>query len=115
MTKRANGSKVDLKVGDFTRRDAYDGQCSARVVRKTGPRCDDVESHTLCRTDEGAKRLAALMNAAHELARDWRLINDEAPFGLDPEQWVRWLIVKSVATAIDGPAPELPAATGGEP
>ena len=106
--KRPDNPKFDLEIGDFIRRDAFDSKCSALVVRKTGPRYDDVERHTLCRTDDGAKRLAALMNAARDLARDWREISEDAPAGWEPEQWVRHLIVKAVATAIDGPQPELP-------
>ena len=112
--KRPDNPKYDLEVGDFIRRNAFDGKCSALVVRKTGPRYDDVERHILCSTDGGAIRLAALMNAARDLAREWRSVADEAPQGHEPEQWARWIIVKAVATAIDGPAPELPPATGGQ-
>jgi hypothetical protein len=107
--KRPVKSVRSADIGDFTTRDAYDGKCSARVVRKIGPRFDDVESHTLCRTDDGAMRLAALMNAARDLARDWRQISETGAFkDQDPQAWVRWVIVKAVATAIDGPPPDLP-------
>ena len=106
--KRPDNPKFDLEIGDFTTRPAYDGKCGASVVRKTGARYDDVERHTLCCTDEGAKRLAALMNAARDLARDWREISETGGFmDRDPQAWVRFIIVKAVATAIDGPQPEL--------
>lgn len=107
--KRPDNPKFDLEIGDFTTRPAFDGKCGARVVRKIGPRYDDVERHTLCRTDDGAKRLAALMNAARDLARDWQQISETGAFkDQDPQAWVRFVIVKAVATAIDGPQPELP-------
>ncbi|UFW75155.1 hypothetical protein [Bradyrhizobium sp. WU425] len=95
------------RVGDFVVRPAYDGTCGARVHRKTGDRYDDITLlGTYCETDEGAKALASLLNEAKQLARRFHLISTSKPTpGHLPEEWVKHLIVRAVAQAIDGPRP----------
>lgn len=95
------------QIGDFIVREAWDGKCGARVVLKTGPRWDDYEPMILCRTDHGAQKLAAFMNAAKDLARDWHQIRDESPYkGTDARLYVLETIAYSVQRATKGPRPE---------
>jgi hypothetical protein len=97
-------------IGDFVVRPAYDGRCGARVVRKTGDRYIDVdwsEIATRCETDDAARRLAELLNAARSLMCDWQDIQSRSPFlDGDAEAWVKHIVVDNVAKAIGGPRPE---------
>lgn len=94
-------------VGDFVIRPAYDRYCGVRVHRKTGERFDDISPHgTYCETDDGARALAALLNGAQKLARHFYRISSRSPYvGSQPKEWVKHLIVDTVAKAIDGPRP----------
>lgn len=95
------------QIGDFIVREAWDGKCGARVCLKTGPRWDDYQPMILCRTDHGAEKLAAFMNAAKDLDRNWHQIRDESPYkGTDARLYVRKTIACAVQRAIDGPRPE---------
>lgn len=96
------------QIGDFIVRDAWDGKCGAHVCLKTGPRWDDYQTMILCRTDHGAQKLAAFMNAAKDLDRNWHQIRDQSPYkGTDPRLYVRETIAYAVQRAIKGPRPEL--------
>ena len=105
--RRAASRSEPAAIGEFVVRPAYDGHCGARVHRKTGERFDDYDQRgTYCETDDGAKNLAALLNAAQKLARHFYRISSRAPYvGAEPKEWVKFLIVDAVAKAIDGPRP----------
>jgi len=95
------------QIGDFIVRDAWDGKCGAHVAKKTGPRWDDYETMILCRTDHGAQALAAFMNVAKDLARNWHQIRDESPYkGTSPRLYVLETIAYAVQRATNGPRPE---------
>lgn len=96
------------QIGDFIVRDAYDGKCGAHVALKTGPRWDDYKTSFYCRTDHGAQKLADLMNAAKDLARNYHQIRDEPPYGGgNARLYVLSLLASAVQEATGGPQPEL--------
>lgn len=108
MKPRAKPSQRPPQVGDFIVRDAWDGKCGAVVCRKTGERWDDYERVSHCETDHAARALAALLNDASELARNWRQLNTIAPPKGDAKAWALHKIVRAVADAIGSPPPEFP-------
>jgi hypothetical protein len=93
------------QIGDFVARDVR-GWCIWQV---TGPGYWDLEFFgCACATQEGAEKLAALMNAARELAERSHILRTDAPYrGADPKHWAMWCIVSAVGRAIDGPKPEM--------
>jgi hypothetical protein len=105
--KRFQTSAPSSQIGEFVVRPAYDGRCGVRVHRKTGERYDDYDQRgTYCETDDGAKNLAALLNAATKLAQHFYRISSRSPYvGGEAKAWVKFLIVDAVAKAIDGPRP----------
>lgn len=92
------------QIGDYF---AYKGLDGFSVRLKTGPLDDGFfslrdEHVTQCATIEGAERLAALMNQARDLARDYRMVcSVGGQFGTRDE--VAGFIVRHVANAVDTP------------
>jgi hypothetical protein len=81
---------------------------SRLVVLITGPRYDDFIRVYCCERQTAAEKLAALLNAAIDLATDWRGMRTTGIFAdTDPEFDVRHSIVTLVANAIDGPKPDV--------
>ncbi len=93
------------KVGDFVARDVR-GWC---IWRMTGPGYWDTEFvGSACATQEGAEKLAALMNAARELAERSHILRTDTMYrGTDPRHWALHCIMSAVGKAIDGPQPEM--------
>lgn len=92
------------QIGDYFAHAGLDGP---GVRLKTGPLDDKfftlLDEHvTRCATLEGAQRLAALMNEARDLARDYRLVCDvEGPHGTRDQ--IASYIASHVANALDTP------------
>jgi hypothetical protein len=92
------------QIGDYF---AYRGLDDFSVRLKTGVRDGflfgfDSEHVTKCATLEGAERLAALMNQARDLARDYRLVcNVDGPHGTRDQ--IAGYIARLVANALDTP------------
>lgn len=93
------------QIGEFVARD-IGGWCIARM---TGPGWWDFKFFgCACATQEGAEKLAALMNAARDLAEHHHLYKASSMYrGTDPKDWALWCIVSAVHSAIDGPRPEM--------
>lgn len=105
--KRAKPTeKPRPKIGDFYASSIFDRDHF--VARKTGNGFLDYERYSGCVTREGAEELAALMNAARNLAERHSNIVTRSMFkDSDPKLWAAWVIMSSVSKAIDGPSPEL--------
>lgn len=110
MTRRTipTGTARRAEVGEYAiRREAFETE-SRLVVQVTGPRYDDFDRKCLCQRQSAAEKLSALLNAARELATDWRGIRTTGLFSnTEPEFDVRHTIVDMVAQAIDGPRPDV--------
>lgn len=95
---------LPLQIGDYF---AHIGLDDYSVRLKTGPLDDGFfslrdEHITRCATFEGAQRLAALMNQARDLARDYRLVcMVDGPYGTRDQ--IAGYIARHVATALDTP------------
>lgn len=94
-----------LQVGDYF---AHRGFNDFSVRLKTGVPISgdffspDDEHIARCATFEGAERLAALMNQARDLARDYRLVYDvEGPHGTRDQ--IAGHIARHIAIALDTP------------
>lgn len=106
MTRRAKPfEKPRPQLGDFVARD-ISGWC---ICRMNGPGYWDFDFFgSACATQEGAEKLAALMNAAHELAERSHILRTDTMYrGTDPKHWALHCIVSAIGRAIDGPQPEL--------
>lgn len=93
------------KIGDFVATDIA-GWC---ISKQTGPGFWDTEFFgSACATKEGAEKLAAMMNAARDLADHSRILRTDTMYrGTDPKLWALHCIVSAVGRAIDGPQPEM--------
>lgn len=95
---------LPLQIGDYF---AHTGLDDYSVRLKTGPLDGGFfslrdEHITKCATLEGAQRLAALMNHARDLARDYRLVCDvEGPHGTRDQ--IAGYIARHLAKALDTP------------
>lgn len=106
MRKQAKPiEKARPQVGDFVARNVS-GWC---ICRMTGTGWWDFEFFgAACETQEGAEKLAALMNAARELAERSHILKTTSMYkGSDPKLWALSCIVSAVSRAIDGPEQEL--------
>jgi hypothetical protein len=106
MTRRAKPiEKPRPQIGDFVARD-ISGWC---ICKMTGPGYWDFRFFgSACATQEGAEKLAVLMNAARDLAKHSQLYKTTSMYrGTDPKLWAMHCIVSAVSSAIDGPQPEL--------
>jgi hypothetical protein len=106
--KRSQAAPRRPDVGEYAvRREPFETE-SRLVARMTGPRYDDFDRVYLCERQSAAEKLAALLNAARDLARDWRGMRTTGVFSnTDPEFDVRHSIVTLVAGAIEGPKPDV--------
>ncbi|MCP1852827.1 MULTISPECIES: hypothetical protein [unclassified Bradyrhizobium] len=96
--------KPPIEIGDYF---AHRGLDNVTVRLKTGPLDNNFfslrdEHITQCSTFEGAERLAALMNQARDLARDYRMVsNIGGQFG--GRDQIAGYIARHVANALDVP------------
>lgn len=103
-SKPIDAKRPQIEIGDYF---AHKGFDDYSVRLKTGPLDDGFfslrdEHITRCTTLEGAERLAALMNQARDLARDYRLVCDVGgPHGT--RDHIAGYIARHVATALDVP------------
>ncbi|SDC08880.1 hypothetical protein SAMN05216337_1001225 [Bradyrhizobium brasilense] len=92
------------QIGDYFASRPYDSR--GRVHMKIGPHWMDDAYITGAATQRGAERLAALMNAARDLARDYSEIATSSPYkGLSTRDWVAHCIAASLCEAVDTPLP----------
>ncbi len=93
------------QIGDFVARN-ISGWC---ICRMTGPGWSDFKFFGVaCETQEGAEKIAALMNAARELAENSHLVKTTSMYkSTDPKLWALSCIVSAVSRAIGGPEQEL--------
>lgn len=105
MRRPKRVEKPRPQIGEFVARNVS-GWC---ICRMTGTGWWDFEFFgAACETQEGAEKLAALMNAARELAERSHLLKTTSMYkGSDPKLWALSCIVSAVSRAIDGPKQEL--------
>lgn len=106
MTRKSKPvEKPRPQIGDFVARDVS-GWC---IYRQTGPGYWDTEFFgCACATQEGAEKLAVVMNAARDLADHHHLFKTTSMYrDTDSKLWALSCIVAAVSKAIDGPEQEL--------
>jgi hypothetical protein len=103
MKQRKAPSPRPLKPGDYFRCKYGNGQY---VHLKIGPHWTDDVHVATCATERGAERLAALMNEARDLVRDFHDVTSSSPYKLQsPRDWAAHCIAAALCEALDTPLP----------
>lgn len=102
--KRAQPKPSFPAIGDYFASRPYGSH--GHVHMKIGPNWMDDAHITGAHTQRGAERLAALMNAARDLARDYSEISVSSPYkDVSARDWAAHCIAASVCEALNTPLP----------